>query len=168
MKRRGRGTAQQDVVVEEETGAPIYLISIRPRFAFQIFKGVKKFELRKWIGVPVPEGAVMVVYVSGHVKAIMGEFRVGRVYSGTAEQVWRDIHMHPSPGVGRDDWPYIRGARRALAFEVVEARLYPRSVQLWEIRRIIPGWMPPLSYKVLRPCDPIYELIIKPLRRLNA
>jgi predicted transcriptional regulator len=147
-------------------GSPIFLISIRPQYAYQILRGVKRFELRRSVGSPIPKGSVMVVYASGSVRAIVGEFRVVRVIEGTAEQVWREVMKHPSPGVGLDAWPYIRGAERAVALEVGDPVVYPRRVTLEELRRIIPGWMPPLSYKQLREGDPTYELVIKPLRRL--
>ena len=161
-----RSVKQKPEPVRTERGEQLYLMSIRPQFAFQIFRGVKRFELRRWIGVPIEEGSIVVVYVSGNVRAIMGEFKVGKVISGRPEDVWREVIRYPSPGVDHDDWPYIRGANRALALEVVDAILYPRKVTLEELRRVIPGWMPPLSYKLLREGDPVYELIIKPLRRL--
>ncbi|AEM38584.1 hypothetical protein Pyrfu_0715 [Pyrolobus fumarii 1A] len=143
-----------------------FLMSIRPQFAFQILRGEKKFELRRWIGVPVAPGSVVVIYASGSVKALVGEFLVGRVYHGAPEEVWKQVMMHPSPGVDRDDWPYIRGAKKAMALEVEKVIVYPRQVTLQELRRIIPGWQPPISYKVLREGDPLYELIVKRLRRL--
>ena len=152
--------------VEPEALQPqTFLMSIRPQFAFQILRGEKKFELRRWIGSPVAPGSVVVIYASGSVKALVGEFLVGRVYQGTAEEVWKQVMMHPSPGVDRDDWPYIRGAKRALALEVERVLVYPVQVSLQELRRIIPGWQPPISYKVLREGDPLYELIVKRLRR---
>ncbi|MET1101921.1 MAG: DNA-binding protein [Pyrodictiaceae archaeon] len=149
-------------MVEDEK---IYLISIKPYFAFQIFRGSKKFELRRWAGSSIEEGAIMVVYASGNVRAIIGEFKVGKVIEGRPEEVWRRILSYPESGVDADDWPYIRGAKRAYALEVREPRLYPRRVSLDEIRSILPGWMPPLSYKLLKEGDPVYELIVKPLRR---
>ncbi len=161
-----RRQSRQPPPVLTDDGSPIYLISIRPQYAYQIFRGVKKFELRRNIGTPIPEGAIMVVYASGNVKAIVGEFRVIRVIEGSAEHVWKEVMKHPSPGVGSDAWPYIRGAQKAVALEVGDPILYPRRITLDELRRIIPGWMPPLSYKVLREGDPVYELIVKPLRRL--
>ncbi len=143
-----------------------FLMSIRPQFAFQILRGEKKFELRRWIGVPVAPGSVVVIYASGSVKALVGEFLVGRVIEGSAEEVWKQVMMHPSPGIDKDDWPYIRGAKRAIALEVESVLVYPRQVTLQELRRIIPGWQPPISYKVLREGDPLYELIVKKLRRM--
>ena len=69
----------------------IYLMSIKPKFAFEIFSGKKKYELRRWIGVPVSSGSIIVVYVSGSVRAIMGEFKVGRVIEGDAKYLWLSL-----------------------------------------------------------------------------
>lgn len=162
-RQRRRPEAPPALSVE---GAPIYLISIRPVYAFQIFRGVKRFELRRGVAGSIPEGAVMVVYASGNVRAIVGEFRVGRVIRGTADQVWRQVMEERDSGVGGDAWRYIRGADKAMALEVVEPVLYPRRVTLEEIRRVVPGWNPPLSYKLLREGEPVYELIVRKLRRL--
>jgi len=166
LARRQR---QQQVVAPPALtveGAELYLISIRPVYAYQIFRSRKKFELRRNAAGRIPEGAVMVVYASGNVRAIIGEFTVGSVIEGTAEQVWRRVMEQPNSGVGGDAWHYIRGAQRAMALEVQNPVLYPRRVTLEEIRRVIPGWNPPLSYKQLREGEPVYELIIRRLRRL--
>jgi len=149
-----------------ETGAEMYLISIRPVYAYQIFRATKRFELRRNVIGRIPEGSVMIVYASGNVRAIIGEFTVGKVIEGTAEQVWRKVLSEKNHGIRGDAWHYIRGAQKAMALEVVNPVLYPRKVTLEEIRRIIPGWNPPLSYKVLREGEPLYELIIRKLRRL--
>ncbi len=139
-------------------------MSIRPRYARAIFAGIKKFELRRLIrGGPISGGSLIVVYVSGKVKSIVGEFTAGTVYRGTPEAIW-NIASGKGNGVGRDAWGYIKGARKAMAIEVRNPRLYSRPVSLEEIRRIIPGWMPPMSYRQINEGDPILELIIKPLR----
>lgn len=143
---------------------PIYLMSIRPQYARAIFAGKKKYELRKISGLPpVEEGAVIIVYSSGKVKSIIGEFRVGRVIIGTPERIWAAVRR-PGTGIGEDAWPYVRGARRAMAIEVVDPVLYPRPVTLEEIRRLIPGWMPPFSYRRITEGDRLYELLLRKLR----
>lgn len=151
--------------VDESVVEEIYLMSIRPKYSRAIFAGVKKYELRRLTGLPsIPEGSVVVVYTSGNVRSIVGEFRVGRVIQASPERVWAET-WRPGTGIGEDAWNYIKGAKRAMALEVLEPRLYPRPVTLDEVRRIIPGWMPPMSYKRLDEGDPVLELIIKPLRR---
>ena len=165
MARARRSRAQEEAPPAlTSTGEPIYLISIRPVYAYQIFRGTKRYELRRGVAGQIPEGAVMVVYASGNVRAIIGEFRVGAVVRGSAEHVWSVVMSDKESGVRGDAWHYIRGAQNAMALEVVEPRLYPRRVTLEEIRRIVPGWNPPLSYKLLREGEPLYELIIKRLR----
>jgi len=145
-------------------GEVLYLMSIRPKYAYQIFAGRKKFELRRWIGVPVVEGAIIVVYVSGSVKALMGEFRVGRVIMGSPQRVWNEIMRYEKHGIERDAWPYIAGAKKAMAIEVLEPRLYSRPVKLDELRQIFPGFTPPLSFRMLRVEEPLYRFLVKPLR----
>ena len=144
----------------------LYLMSIRPKYARAIFAGRKKYELRKLSGAPViEEGSTIVVYASGQIKGVIGEFRAGRVIRATPEKVW-EIVRHPGSGIGDDAWFYIRGARQAIAIEVLDPSPYPRTITLEEIRRIIPGWMPPFSYKLVREGDPFYELILRKLRSL--
>ncbi len=146
----------------------LYLMSIRPKYAYQIFAGRKKFELRRWIGIPIVEGAVIVVYVSGSVKALMGEFRAGRIIMGSPQRVWNEIMRYEEHGIERDAWPYIAGAKKAMAIEVLEPRLYPRPVKLDELRQIFPGFSPPLSFRILRVEEPLYRLLVKPLRESKS
>jgi len=144
--------------------ATLYLMSIKPQYARMIFAGVKKYELRKVSGAPiVEEGSIIIVYVSGRVKGIVGEFQAGRVFKNIPEKIWSIVYK-PGTGVREDAWMYIRGARQAIAIEVKEAIMYERTVTLDEIRRILPGWMPPFSYRALDEGDPLYELLIKPIR----
>jgi len=164
-RTRRRSQRQEAPPALTADGAPVYLISIRPVYAYQIFRGTKRYELRRWVAGEIPEGSVMVVYASGNVRAIIGEFRVGAVVRGTAEHVWSTVMSDRESGVRGDAWHYIKGSDKAMALQVQEPRLYPRKVTLEEIRRIIPGWNPPLSYKLLREGEPLYELIIRKLRR---
>ncbi len=142
-----------------------YLMSIRPKFAYQIFAGQKKFELRRWIGVPIESGSTIVVYVSGSVKAIVGEFKVGRVIVGPPRKVWDEVMKYPKPGIDEDDWPYIAGSKKAMAIEVLDPIIFTRPVKLEELRNIIPGFMPPLSYRVLYEGEPLSRMLIEYLRR---
>ncbi len=151
-------------MVGEQIEEPLYLMSIRPQYARAIFAGRKKYELRRLSGVrPVEEGALIIVYSSGKTKSIIGEFRAGKVMIATPERIWASVRR-PGTGIGEDAWFYVKGAKRAMAIEVVEPRLYPRPITLEEIRRVIPGWMPPFSYKKVKPGERIYELIIKRVR----
>ncbi len=145
-----------------------YLMSIRPKYAYRIFTGSKRFELRKWFGVVPVRGSTIIVYASGSVRAIIGEFRVGRVYMGSPGEVWSFLSSQESPGVGREDYSYIRGSRRAMAIEVIDPILYSKPITLQEIKSIIPGFMPPLSFRMLNPYEPLYELLIRRVRLVRG
>jgi len=142
----------------------IYLISIKPRYAYRIFTGVKKYELRRYLGLKPSTGSLMIVYVSGKVKAVLGEFKAGRVFYGSPEEIWSILRNIGDTGVGLDDFKYIQGSKQALAIEIVEPKLYYKPLKLDELRRIIPGFEPPLSMVRIDEYDPVYELVIRKAR----
>src|SRR5690606_24827530 len=63
-------------------------LSIRPRFADQIFAGTKTVELRR-VRHKVSPGDAVIVYVSGATKAVLGAFRVAGLYEAAPSSVWR-------------------------------------------------------------------------------
>ncbi len=139
-------------------------MSIRPKYAYRIFMGIKRFELRKWFGLVPIQGATVIVYASGSVKAIIGEFKVGRVFMGSPSDVWRYLEKQKNTGVGQEDYSYIHGSRKAMAIEVVEPRLYSKPIRLLELKSILPDFMPPLSFRRIEPYEPLYQLIIRRAR----
>lgn len=141
----------------------MYLMSIKPKFAYQIFTGKKKYELRRHIGIDIEEMSPIILYVSGKVKAIMGEFLAGRILVGSPAYVWEKIAHLPGSGLDEDDWPYIEGSRLAMAIEVLKPKVYKRPISLAELRNIVPNFMPPLSYRKISSCEPLY-FIVKKLR----
>ncbi|UXD21543.1 DNA-binding protein [Ignicoccus pacificus DSM 13166] len=153
----------------EDVETPVMLLSIKPKYAQRILSGYKKFELRTWIGLDFYPGMLVVMYVSGNVKSIVGEFRVGKVYKGRPEYVWGRLIEEGGEertGVGDEDYLYIARARKAMAIEVLEPKKYKRPVKLEELRLIIPGWLPPMSHAFMGPGDPLWEMVIKKLREL--
>ncbi len=144
-----------------ETG--IFLLTIKPKYAEAILSGRKKYELRRLRGPSITSGSLVILYVSGDTKSIIGEFIAGEVIKDTPDNVWKAVRK-PGTGIGREVYRYIKGSRLAQAVEVLNPRLYKVPVTLEEIRNIIPGWNPPHSYIKLRHEDPLYRLIIEPLR----
>ncbi|WP_440060215.1 DNA-binding protein [Thermogladius sp. 4427co] len=140
-----------------------YLISILPVYAHRIFAGVKRIELRRYNGILPREGSVFIVYASGNVRAIIGEFIAGRVFLGRPDEIAK-IALKEGTGVSRSDLRYIRGSRQAIGIEIKQARLYKRPVSLDELRAIFPDFQPPLSFRVLDEREPLYVLVLKKLR----
>jgi predicted transcriptional regulator len=143
--------------------AKLYVMSIRPGYARAVLEGRKRFELRRLTGLEPPEeGSTVIVYASGNTQSIVGEFKVGRLVIGSPEKVW-ELVGREQYGITLEARRYIEGARRAVAIEVREPRIYGSTVKLEKIRRIIPGWNPPHSYEELGEGDPFYELVAKHL-----
>jgi len=153
----------------EDYEIPVMLLSIKPKYAQRILSGYKKFELRTWIGHEFYPGMLVVMYASGNIRAIVGEFRVGKVYKGRPEYIWGKLIEEggeDQTGVGEEDYVYISRARKALAIEVLEPKKYVRPIRLEEIRILIPRWLPPMSHSLLGLGDPLWEMVIKRLRVL--
>ncbi|MCE4613924.1 MAG: ASCH domain-containing protein [Desulfurococcales archaeon] len=143
-----------------------FLLSIKPKYAEAIFSGRKRYELRKLRKSRILPGSLIILYVSSDTRSIIGEFVAGDVIEDTPENVWRTLRQFKR-GVGRGAYRYIKDSRRALAIEILNTALYHHPVTLDEIRNIIPGWDPPHSYIKLIREDPLYRLIIRPLRVPN-
>jgi len=138
----------------------IYMFTIKPVYAYRIFTGVKKFELRRFLGLRIEEDDRIILYVTGRVKAIMGEFTAGRVIRGPPEYVWRKLKTYGDIGVSGEDYSYISGSKDAMAIEVVNPLMYRQPIKLSLLRRIFPDFNPPMSVKMLDPYDPVVRLVI--------
>lgn len=145
-----------------------FLFSIRPIYAYRVFAGKKKYELRKNVPWEVNRGDRVILYVSGRVQAVMGEFAVGRVIAGPADSVWKRLSRIPDTGITDDLYRYIAGGTRALAVEVVDPIVYRYSVKLSDLRAILPGFNPPLSVMKLDENDPFVRLIANKLRDIST
>jgi len=132
-------------------------MSIKPKYGLEILRGRKKVELRGFVGT-IASGDVVVLYLSSPVQAIGGEFRVGRVVFGV-DEIKRLVEGLKDPGVDEEDWSYLIGRRRPMAIEVLDPLEYELKVTLQALRSEVPGFKPPRSYRVLRPTEPLYDVI---------
>lgn len=141
--------------------AKIALFSIRPEYAEAILAGIKKFELRRGASKTLTPGTIAVIYASGRVKRIVGHFIIGRIYKGTPAMIWKIVTSDKKYGVTRESKKYIEGSTTAMAIEILKPTPYKHRISLSEIRMIIPGWNPPLSYTILEEGNPLLELVLK-------
>lgn len=144
----------------------VLIVPIKPVFAYRIFTGRKRYDLRKMIrgASRVESGDRAILYVSGDVKAFMGEFTVGEVITGSPEYIIRELNKRPLSGVGEEDFAYIRGAGLAVAIEVLNPILYKTPVEMKEVLKIIPDYNPPLGIQKLDEYEPLVVLILDKAR----
>ncbi len=63
------------------------ILSIKPKFAYKIFDGSKKFEFRKSI-FKNKNVKTVIVYASSPVQKVIGEFEIGKIFNNNLETLW--------------------------------------------------------------------------------
>lgn len=143
------------------------ILSLKPNYADLVFSGLKKAELRRRLSAQIANRDVF-IYVSSPVKQLRGGFRVGQVWSGTPEDVWKMVSN--GAGVSRsvfDD--YYEGTKVAHALEILDVWEYAKPRSLDSLRESANGFVVPQSYrfataeecrsfrkmKMVRPASPI-------------
>ena len=122
-------------------------LSIRPRFAEQIFAGTKTVELRR-IRSRIGVGGLVIVYASGKTKALLGAFQVKQVVVSTPNAIWRKYGS--KTGLTKKEFDeYYSGSKTAFAIEIAHAWQLASPVCLQTLRKKREGFRPPQSYHYL-------------------
>ena len=112
------------------------LLSIKPEFALKIFEGSKRYEYRRIIfkrkGVET-----VVVYASGPIKRVIGEFDVGPILHEPPEQLWEQTCSYAGITKARF-MEYFGKQAKGYAIRVQEARKYPSSLSLDDLMLSLP------------------------------
>lgn len=128
--------------------APL-LISLRPCYSGPLFEGVKKVELRRQSLTHV-EGRDVFIYVTGPVMELQGGFRVGKVWTGTPDEVWETVA--DSAGVSQRDFDiYYAGQSIACALEIKEVWQYENPISLRMLRHRFQRFVVPQSWRYVKP-----------------
>lgn len=131
-------------MAEEQTGR-IVLLSIHPRHADSILRGTKQVELRR---SPLsPESAVVLLYATAPVRAVVGWFEVSGIDSGTKTRIWEE-YGRTADITRREFRKYFDGATRAFAIRVGKSSALKEGVGLDQIPSVI---RPPQSFQYLEP-----------------
>ena len=124
------------------------LLSVKPYYADQIFDGTKTAELRRRIGNYVKNQEVL-IYVTTPVRQIRGGFRIGHVWSGPPETVWKEVS--DKAGVTRQDFEtYYRGVNMAFALKITDVWEYDEPLGLASLREMFQDFVIPQSWRYLK------------------
>src|SRR5688572_8775609 len=116
------------------------LLSIKPEYAFKIFKGEKKFEFRKSI-FKNPNIKTVVVYASSPVQRVIGEFDIDDIFSLKPSELWE--HTKEFSGITEEFFfEYFAKKTMAHAIKIKKTRKYKRPLNLREDFNL----SPPQSY----------------------
>jgi predicted transcriptional regulator len=127
----------------------ILFLSIKPEFAEKIFEGSKRVELRK-SRPKVQIGDCVIIYVTNPVKAVRGVFRVKGLIESKPEDLW--ISHREILGIDLKSFKdYYQGSVLSIGIEIEEVIEFKKEVSLETIRKFIPKFTPPQTYRYFAP-----------------
>lgn len=102
------------------------LLSIKPKYAENIFSGVKRYEFRKQaFKKPVD---VVVLYATKPVGKIVGEFRLKSILQGSPDEIWRLTEQFS--GISHDFYAaYYKNRGKAYALEIATPKRYKKPIE---------------------------------------
>jgi predicted transcriptional regulator len=119
------------------------LLSIKPKYAFKIFDGTKKFEFRKVI-FKNPNIKTVVVYASSPVQKVIGEFEIDDILSFNPDLIWKMTKKHS--GITEDFfYQYFADREIAHAIKIKNTKMYKKPLCIREDFNVLP----PQSYVYL-------------------
>lgn len=132
----------------------ILLVSIHPKYAKKIIEGKKTVELRKVAPKQVQPGNFMLIYVTSPIKEIWGVCRIARIHEEEPSKLWSRLgHL---TGISHKEFDeYYRYKTNGFGIEIVDFKtVQPKSIDLDDLRELIPGFSPPQTYSYVD-----YELL---------
>lgn len=127
------------------------VLSVQPRFADAIADGLKTIDVRRR-RPDVRPGTLGFVYSSSPIQAVVGTFRVDRIFSGTPEELW--LAAKGRAYLSRRDFEeYFAGVGFGHGIALSEGQRLAKPIKLSELRGIWPGCRPPRSFGYLVVAD---------------
>ncbi len=120
------------------------ILSIKPKFAEQIFSGKKKYEYRKII-FKDKRVTHVVVYASAPISKVIGEFEIGTVIKEPIGELWKLTKKYG--GVEKEFFnKYFEQRKEGYAIQIKKTLLYKTEFDIYEKY----GVKPPQSFLYLK------------------
>lgn len=125
----------------------VLFISVKPEFTEKIFDGSKTIELRK--STPsVDENALLVIYSTVPVKAVIGISRIKRIIKMSPNNLWDKYSKRL--GIDRKRFfEYYENMDHAIGIELEDVFKLPNQIPLHLIRKFYPSFHPPQTFRYL-------------------
>jgi len=123
------------------------LLSIRPKYADQIFAGKKTVELRR-VKPKLSTGDTVLVYVSSPTKALIGGFEVDKVIESSPDNLWTKVHN--IAGVTEEEFTnYYVGSELACGIFIKKSWHFKAPLALENLQKKWANFHPPQSYRYI-------------------
>lgn len=123
----GRYEGRDEIVLKWQQ--PVALFALQSVHAQRIYDGLKHYEFRR-VFVRLPVGTRVLIYESGRVGQVTGEFLVASLVHGTPDQV---VQLEQDRQSREDARLYLAGATRATALQVARSCRYDKPLALSEL-----------------------------------
>ncbi len=141
---------------------PLFM-SLKPEYANLVFEGLKTVELRRRV-VSQAMNTCVFVYVSSPTMELRGGFRIGQVWSGSPEEVWRSVYGLAAVDRSAFD-AYFQGQSVAHALEIKDVWEYKVPIGLDALRSLFENFVVPQSWRYVKAEE---EKILQRLERRAA
>ena len=135
----------------------LMLISIKTKYANQIFKGTKKYEYRrKSIGEKNCNKKIF-VYSSEEEKAIIGYIIIDKILEGALDYI-----LNETQNANNDDIKtYFKGCNKCYAFRIARAVKLKAPIYLSSIKQKEENFTVPQFYRYIKEKEYIYKRLKK-------
>ncbi|OUL30206.1 ASCH domain-containing protein [Nostoc sp. 106C] len=129
----------------------VLLLSVRPKYAYKIFEGIKEVELRR-TRPRLQEGDLVIVYASSPKKALMGAFNVDKIVQKPLEDLWNEVSEKAA--ISHSEFcSYYNGLSVGCGIFLNKIYYFPQPVELERLRQAWSDFRPPQSYRYLKPTE---------------
>jgi predicted transcriptional regulator len=142
------------------------LISLKPEYADQIFKGAKTVELRRR-RLKIRPGTRVWIYATTPTAAIRGYASLVRIEAGPPHQIWKSLGGRTSVSKGQFD-SYFESCQTAYGLVFVDVMEMEQALPLGRIRDLVGKFHPPQFYchlngtrKTMRLASRKYRPVVK-------
>ena len=128
------------------------LLSIKPYFAYKIFTGEKRIELRRKLPKNLQKGDLVLVYASSPEKNIYGAFTIKKIISFPPDQLWKKTYKKSS--IEKQDFEtYFSGTKIGYGIEIDKYWSFPNPISLNDIKDYDTSFNIPQSFRYLKDSD---------------
>lgn len=127
--------------------AKFLFISVKPEYAYKIVNHQKTIELRK--SLPnVGEGDFVIIYATMPVKTVIGYAKIKRIIKTNPELMWSE--NSEKLGIDNEAFKkYYANSTVSVGIEISSAKKLKAGFSLQDIKKSIPSFSPPQTYKYL-------------------